>query len=78
MQASPVLALLLTTLFLIFSCVPTGLSPDAIRRMDRGELEVQAHGLEQRRNERPRNVDVRIALGEVYLPPRPRRSRSPS
>ncbi len=54
--------LLLATL----ACVPTGGTRQAAQRVAPGDLEGARIALEQRRHERPRDVDARIALGEVY------------
>ena len=49
------------------SCVPTGGGPrEATQRVATGDLEGARIALEQRRDARPRDVDVRVALGEVY------------
>lgn len=53
-------------LFATVSCVPTGGTREAAQRVATGDLDGARIALEQRRDQRPRDVDVRVALGEVY------------
>jgi len=57
--------LLLSLALATASCGP-GYSPGSRQRLDAGSLQEQARSLEQRRARAPRDVDTRIALGEVY------------
>lgn len=49
------------------ACVPTtGGTREAAQSVAAGDLEGARAALERRRSERPRDVDTRVALGEVY------------
>ncbi len=59
--------LVVLVLLAFVSCVPTGGGTrEAAQKVATGDLEGARISLEQRRNQRPRDVDARIALGEVY------------
>lgn len=48
------------------SCVPTGTSREAAQHIAAGDLDGARVALEQRSRARPRDVDTRVELGEVY------------
>ena len=51
---------------LALACTPGGRAGHAQRQAAAGDLEGARAALERQRQQQPRSVDVRVALGEVY------------